>query len=96
LHAGATGFVGLIGAVLPLSRLEWAILALAIAGVWAAEAANSAIERLATLVSPAPHPLIGAAKDLAAASVLVAAVGALVVGGLVFYPHVVLGIRRGW
>ena len=96
VHAVATAFVILVSVLLRLSRLEWAVLALAVAGVWAAEAMNSAIERLANVVSPLPHPLVGAAKDLAAASVLFAAIGAVVVGLFVFCPYLWSGFRTGW
>ena len=86
-HAVAT--VAVIGAGLyyQIARLEWALLALAVAGVWTAELLNTAIEALTDLASPAWHPLAGKAKDVAAGAVLLAALGALVVGGLVFFPY---------
>lgn len=84
LHVVATALVIAAGAWLKLTYVEWGLVILAIVGVLAAEAANSAIERLADAVTPDHHPLIGAAKDLAAASVLLVAMGALLVGVLVF------------
>ncbi len=88
LHAVATVVVGGLGAYFGLSGLEWALVALAVASVWAAELFNTAIETLTNLVSPGYHPLAGRAKDVAAGAVLLAALGALVVGGLVFGPKV--------
>ena len=87
-HAGATVVVVGLGFYHDLARLEWALVALAIAGVWTAELVNTAIEALTDLASPAYHPLAGKAKDVAAGAVLLAAVGALVVGALVFGPRV--------
>ena len=87
LHAVATVVVIGLGFYSGLSRLEWALVALAVAGVWAAELMNTAIEALTDLASPAYHPLAGKAKDVAAGAVLLAALGALVVGALVFVPH---------
>ena len=87
LHAVATVVVIGLGFYSGLSRLEWALVALAVAGVWAAELMNTAIEALTDLASPAYHPLAGKAKDVAAGAVLLAALGALVVGALVFIPH---------
>ena len=87
LHAVATVVVIGLGFYSGLSRLEWALVALAVACVWAAELMNTAIEALTDLVSPAYHPLAGKAKDVAAGAVLLAALGALVVGALVFIPH---------
>ena len=89
LHAVATVVVIGLGFYSSLSRLEWALVALAVAGVWAAELMNTAIEALTDLASPAWHPLAGKAKDVAAGAVLLAALGALVVGALVFVPHFV-------
>ena len=86
-HAVATVVVIGLGFHYGISRLEWALVALATASVWAAELMNTAIEALTDLASPAWHPLAGKAKDVAAGAVLLAALGAVVVGVLVFGPH---------
>jgi diacylglycerol kinase len=54
--------------------------------VWLAEALNTAIERLTDLVSPEFRPLAGEVKDLAAAAVLLSALGAVAVACAVFGP----------
>jgi diacylglycerol kinase (ATP) len=87
-HAVATVLVIGLGFYCRLSATEWALVALAVASVWAAELFNTAIETLTNLVSPGYHPLAGRAKDVAAGAVLLAALGALVVGTLVFGPKV--------
>ena len=86
-HAAATVVVIGLGLYCGITRLEWALVALAVASVWAAELFNTAIEALTDLASPVWHPLAGKAKDVAAGAVLVAALGALLVGVLVFGPH---------
>lgn len=86
-HAVATVVVLGLGFYYRLDRLEWALVALAVAGVWTAELMNTAIEALTDLASPDFHPLAGKAKDVAAGAVLLAAAGAVVVGALVFGPH---------
>jgi diacylglycerol kinase (ATP) len=86
-HAVATVLVLGLGGYFQLSLTEWALVALAIASVWAAELFNTAIEALTNLASPGYHPLAGKAKDVAAGAVLLAALGAVVVGGLVFGPR---------
>ncbi len=88
IHAAATVVVVAAGLVLGLSRAEWCWLVLAMALVWMAEALNTALEFLADAVTQEFHPLILQAKDVAAAAVLIAAIGALVIGLLVFGPHV--------
>jgi len=87
-HAVATVAVVGGGLYFGLSGTEWALVALAVAGVWAAELFNTAIETLTNLVSPEYHPLAGRTKDVAAGAVLLAALGALVVGALVFGPKI--------
>ncbi|MCI1188332.1 diacylglycerol kinase family protein [Hymenobacter sp. DH14] len=86
-HALATVLVLGLGFYYRLGRLEWALVALAVAGVWTAELLNTAIEALTDLASPDFHPLAGKAKDVAAGAVLLAAAGAVAVGALVFGPH---------
>ena len=88
IHAAATVLVLVAGALLRISTVEWALIALAVAGVWATEALNTSIEFLVDLASPDLHPLAAKAKDVAAGAVLIAAIGSLVVGVLVFGPHV--------
>lgn len=78
-----------LGVILRISRLEWCAIVGVIGFVLTAEALNSAIEALADRVSPEIHPLVGRAKDVAAAAVLIAALAATVVGLLVFGPKLV-------
>ncbi len=86
LHALATAGVCALALWLGAERGDWLWLAAAIAAVWAAEAMNSALEALADAAHPEPHPLVGRAKDLAAAAVLIAAAGAAAIGLLVLGP----------
>jgi len=72
------------GLIKGLDRLEWALIALAIAAVWTAEAINTAIEAVVDLASPQWHELARRAKDVAAAAVLLAALGAVGVAVAVF------------
>ena len=83
----ATVAVVVMGFVLKVSSADWRWLVLAMVAVWAAECINTALERLADAVSEERHPLIKQAKDMAAAAVLVTAIGAAVIGVLVFWPH---------
>ncbi|MFZ0107768.1 MAG: diacylglycerol kinase family protein [Thiobacillus sp.] len=87
VHLLATLGVCGAGLYFGLSRDEWLWICVAIVLVWGAEALNTALEQLADAVHPQRHPGIGRAKDLAAGAVLVAAIGAAVIGGVVFWPH---------
>jgi len=88
LHAVATALVCAAGGACRLAPGEWCAVVLAIVAVWMAEGLNTALELLADATSPEFHPLIGQAKDVAAGAVLLAALGAVLIGLLVFGPHV--------
>jgi diacylglycerol kinase (ATP) len=55
--------------------------------VLAAEAFNTAIERLVNLVAPDYHPIAGDVKDVAAGAVLICAIVAAIIGMIVFLPY---------
>ena len=80
IHAAAAAGVVVVGAVLRLPPLSWAVLALAVGLVLTAELLNTALEAVVDLVSPEDHPLAKQAKDVAAAAVLVASLAALAAG----------------
>lgn len=93
VHAAATLAVIAAGLCLRINATEWCMLVLSIMAVWSAEALNTAFEFLADVASPEYHPAVKHAKDVAAAAVLIAAIGSVVIGALVFGPYtgVVLG-----
>ncbi len=86
IHAVASVAILSVAVWLGLERLEWAVLILTVAMVWVAEFVNTAVEAIVDLLSPEIHPLAKIAKDIAAASVLIAALAAVVVGLLVLGP----------
>ncbi len=87
LHLLGTALVIALGFALKVSLGDWCLLTIAISQVWIAEGLNTAVEFLADAVTLDPHPLIGKAKDVAAGAVLISAMGAVVIGLLVFVPH---------
>ena len=93
IHAAATVTVVVAGFLARLSWAEWCWIVLAIVAVWTAEALNTAFEFLTDVASPAFHPLAGQAKDVAAGAVLLAAVGAVIIGVLIFGPKTLLLFR---
>ncbi|TDB64153.1 diacylglycerol kinase family protein [Arundinibacter roseus] len=86
IHFVAAILAIILGFFLHISSLEWALIVTQIALVVAAEAFNTALEKLADVVSPEYHPLIKSVKDLAAGAVLIMAISAVVVGLLIFFP----------
>ena len=87
IHAIATVAVTVAGFYFGLARSEWCWVTLAIVAVWTAEAFNTAIEFLTDVASPEFHPLAGKAKDVAAGAVLISAIGAAVIGAIIFSPY---------
>ncbi len=93
-HLVFAGVVIAAGVVLRVNLLEWCLLALCITMVVAAEMFNTAIEQLAKAVHPEQSPLVGASLDIAAGGVLIASLGAAVVGTAIFGYR--LGTMLGW
>ena len=83
-----------LGVGLGIDRYEWLTLTLTIAIVLAAEGVNTAIEAAVDLASPTYHPLAKIAKDVGAGTVLLTAVAAVIVGMLVFLPHLLPFVSR--
>lgn len=88
-HVFASVLVLIAGFGLHISPLRIVAVFFAIALVMVAELINTAIEAAVDLAMPERHPLAKRAKDASAGAVLVAAVCAAVVGGIVFLPALI-------
>ncbi len=86
----AAGTVAGLGIFLHVSSTEWALLVLAVTGVFVAESFNTAIEIDIDLTSPQYHPYARDTKDVAAGAVLLAVLGAVLVGCIIFIPKILL------
>lgn len=86
IHSLVTVVVVALGLWLRLPARDWAILVLTFLAVWIAEFFNTALEAVVDMAMPEPHPLAKVAKDVAAAAVLVGALGAIVIGLLILGP----------
>jgi len=76
----------ILGLILRLDPFEWLDLTLVIASVLILELINTAIEAIVDMVSPEIQPKAKIAKDVAAASVLVASIAAVFIGVFLFLP----------
>lgn len=86
IHALITIAVMILSWWLRLPLRDWAVLILTFMAVWMAEFMNTAIEAVVDMTMPEVHPLAKVAKDVAAAAVLVGALGAVAVGLLLLGP----------
>lgn len=83
----------LLGIILRISAVEFAMIFVAITSVFIAEMFNTVIELCIDLASPDYHPLAKVAKDVAAGAVLLSALLAVVIGLFVFGPRLWVLIR---
>lgn len=93
IHSALALIAAALGLLLQLERGEWLALVLTIALVLVAEGFNTAIEAAVDLAAPSYHPLAKVAKDVAAGTVLLAAIAAVVVGLILFVPHLLLVLK---
>lgn len=87
IHLAMTIMVVISGFLLKLNGFEWAVVIIAIGLVWVTEIINTALEALVDLVTQQYHPLAKIAKDTSAAAVLFASLIAVLLGLVVFTPH---------
>lgn len=71
-----------------LTRIEMAILTLTVLMVITLEMVNTALETIVDMVTEEYLPLAKIAKDVAAGAVFLASLGAVLIGGLIFGPHI--------
>lgn len=95
IHSTAALLVVYFGWRLKIERGEWPVLILTIAFVLVAELLNTAIEFAtdglkAHKKTEADDRLIMLAKDIAAGAVLTSAIFAVVVGLIIFLPHLLI------
>jgi len=86
IHLSVALAVIVLGLWLGLSRTEWAIIALTIGMVLAAESFNTVAEAAVDLATAEYHPLAKIAKDASAGAVLLTAMTAVIVGMLILGP----------
>jgi diacylglycerol kinase len=91
VHFFAAAAVIIAGVVLNCDRADWYALLLCITVVLSAEMFNSALESLAKSLRRDYDPHIADALDIASGAVLIAAIGAVAIGALVFLNR--LGIH---
>ncbi|MCX6759855.1 MAG: diacylglycerol kinase family protein [Candidatus Nealsonbacteria bacterium] len=77
-----------LGVIYRISSSEWLSLILIIASVLVLELINTAVEEIVNIVSPDIQERAKIAKDVSAASVLIAAVASIFIGAVIFIPRI--------
>jgi diacylglycerol kinase len=93
IHLATGAAAAVVGLLLGLTWVEWAVLTVTMVLVLGAEMINTMIESLVDLVTQEYHPLAKTAKDVAAGVVLLTAIGAVVVGLVIFGPRLLAIVR---
>lgn len=87
IHLAITALVLALSAALRVTLTELAVLVFCIVVVIVTEMLNTALECTVDLVTSDYHPLAKLAKDVSAGAVLVASLGAMAIGVIVFLPR---------
>ena len=87
IQAMAAVLVVFLGMLLKVSIFDWVLLVVAIIMVMLTEVMNSAMERVTDVLKPRINSYVKEIKDIMAAAVLLASLGAVIIGVLVFAPY---------
>lgn len=87
IHLTAAVIVIAIGLFFQLTQFEWIALIGCIGFVIFAEIVNTSIEKIVDLIHPEWHERAGIIKDIAAGAVLIASLISIIIGFIVFWPH---------
>lgn len=93
IHTLAALAVFTAGYLLSISQVEWLVLILTVLLVFLMEIVNSAIERVTDILKPRIHGYVKEIKDIMAAAVMISAIGAFVVGLVIFGPRILALIQ---
>lgn len=83
-----SGIMCFVGFYFNLSSTEWMFQILAIGMVLTAEGLNTAIEKLCDYLQPNFDKKIGFIKDLSAGAVTFAAIAAMIIGAIIYFPKI--------
>ncbi len=89
IHFIIMTLVIIAGILFHISSIEWLICIILFLLVICLEMVNTAIETVVDMAMPKIHPLAKKAKDIAAGAVLIAALGSIVAGSIIFLPKVI-------
>lgn len=89
IHILVMILVIIFGIILKINKIEWIICIILFGFVISLELINTAIEATVDLVTLEKNPQVKIAKDVAAGSVLIAAITALIIGLIIFIPKII-------
>ena len=90
IHICIMILVIIVGILFEINKYEWIICVICFAIVIGGELFNTAIETVVDMVMPYKNEKAKLAKDVSAGAVLVLAMGAAIVGFIIFMPKIFL------
>lgn len=90
IHLVATILVIIAGFFFSIHAWEWVAIIGCICAVLALELINTSIEKMMDHLHPGKHEQVRLVKDLSAGAVLVMAIGAVIIGILIFFPKLMM------
>ncbi|MCX7746714.1 MAG: diacylglycerol kinase family protein [Clostridia bacterium] len=94
IHVMASVGIMLLSFLLPLSKVEWAVICLTVALVLVCELFNTAMEVMVNMLVDVYHPKVKIIKDVAAGAVFLSAMIAIGIGYLIFFDKLVVFIKN--
>lgn len=88
IHILAAVLVILLGIILQITKLEWIACVFAISMVISAELFNTAIETTVDMITLEKNEKAKIGKDVSAGAVLISAIGAAIIGIIIFLPKI--------
>lgn len=76
--------------ILGVSKLDAVAILFVITAVLVMEVLNTIFERFIDIVKPRLNSYAGIIKDMMAGAVLITAIGAIIVGGVILFPYLVV------
>lgn len=89
IHLLATVFILLLSWFFKIQVWELIVVLFLCFGVIILELLNTIFEKVVDFMKPQMHTYVHVVKDMMAAVVLVAAIGAVLVGALIFLPYII-------
>lgn len=89
IHAVATVSVLALSILLKISPIGWVGVLFAIGLVLTAEAFNTCLEKMMDKLIPEQNDTVRYIKDLGAGAVLISAIVAAAIGGIIFIPQII-------
>ncbi len=88
IHFAIMILVIIAGLIFEISAIEWIVCIVLFSGVISGELFNTAIENLVDIVMPYKNDKAKVVKDVSAGAVLIWAIGAAIIGLIIFLPKI--------